>query len=49
MTTAAVQKEIDRQLAVMRDGAVDFFGEAELRERLAGGEVEVIEPPKTDN
>ena len=35
MTTAAVQKEIDRQLAVMRDGAVDFFGEAELRERLA--------------
>jgi len=28
------QWEVERQLAVMRDGAVDFFGEDELRERL---------------
>jgi len=27
--------ELDRQLAVMREGSVDFYGEAELRERLA--------------
>ena len=35
MTTAGVRKEIDRQIAVMRDGAVDFHGEEGLRERLA--------------
>jgi tyrosyl-tRNA synthetase len=29
-----IQKEVERQLAVMRDGAVAFFGEEELRERL---------------
>lgn len=28
------QGEVDRQLAVMREGAVDFFGEDELRARL---------------
>jgi len=27
--------EVERQLAVMRTGAVEFYGEAELRERLA--------------
>ncbi len=36
MTRAARKDaELERQLAVMREGSVDFFGEAELRERLA--------------
>ena len=35
MTDASIQKEVERQLAVMRDGAVDFHGERELAERLA--------------
>ena len=34
--TKGIQQEVERQLAVMRDGAVDFYGEDELRERLAG-------------
>jgi tyrosyl-tRNA synthetase len=29
-------REIERQIAAMREGSVDFHGEAELRERLAG-------------
>jgi tyrosyl-tRNA synthetase len=33
--SGSVEAEVERQLAVMRDGAVDFFGEDELRERLA--------------
>src|SRR5512134_3110779 len=28
-------REIERQIAVMRDASVDFYGEPELRERLA--------------
>jgi tyrosyl-tRNA synthetase len=35
MTRKATFGEVERQLAVMRDGAVEFYGEAELRERLA--------------
>jgi len=35
MTDAAIQREVERQLAVMREGAVDFHGEEELAERLA--------------
>ena len=35
MTRASVESEVERQLAVMREGAVEFYGEAELRERLA--------------
>ena len=35
MTDAAIKQEVERQLAVMREGAVDFHGEAELVERLA--------------
>ena len=27
MTSKAIQKEVDRQIEVMRDGAVDLFGE----------------------
>ncbi|MBB85595.1 MAG: tyrosine--tRNA ligase [Deltaproteobacteria bacterium] len=30
-----MKQEVERQLAVMREGAVDFHGEAELAERLA--------------
>ena len=30
-----LEKEVERQLDVMRDGAVDFFGEEDLRPRLA--------------
>jgi tyrosyl-tRNA synthetase len=30
-----VEVEVERQLEVMRDGSVDFYGEDELRERLA--------------
>jgi len=29
------EREIERQIAVMREASVDFYGEAELRERLA--------------
>lgn len=29
--------EVDRQIAIMRDGSADFYGEEELRERLAAG------------
>jgi tyrosyl-tRNA synthetase len=36
MTAGAIEKEVERQIAVMRDGAADFYGERELRERLAG-------------
>lgn len=35
MTDAEINAEVDRQLAVMRDGAVEFFGESELASRLA--------------
>lgn len=35
MTADAAEREVERQLAAMRDGAVDFFGEEELRPRLA--------------
>lgn len=35
MKASAIKQEVDRQLAVMREGAVDFYGEAELAERLA--------------
>ncbi len=35
MTRTSIDGEVDRQLAVMREGAVDFFGADELRERLA--------------
>jgi tyrosyl-tRNA synthetase len=31
----AADRELERQIAVMRDACVDFHGEAELRERLA--------------
>ena len=34
MTKAAIEKEVERQLAVMREGAVDFYGEDELKEKL---------------
>ena len=29
-----VEEEVERQLDLMREGCVDFFGEEELRERL---------------
>jgi tyrosyl-tRNA synthetase len=35
VTAKSIQREIERQLEVMRDGATDFFGEEELRSRLA--------------
>ncbi len=35
MTSKAIRKEIDRQIEVMRDGAVDLHGEDDLRKRLA--------------
>lgn len=35
MTEARIQAEVERQLAVMREGSVDFHGEAELARRLA--------------
>lgn len=35
MTETGVEKEVNRQLAVMREGAVDFFGEEELAVKLA--------------
>jgi len=34
MTEADLEKEIERQLAVMREGAVEFYGEEELAARL---------------
>lgn len=33
-TDAAIRQEVQRQIEVMREGAVDFYGEAELAERL---------------
>jgi len=35
MTDAQIQNEVDRQLAIMREGTVDFHGEADLALRLA--------------
>jgi tyrosyl-tRNA synthetase len=35
MTDAQLNKEVERQLAIMREGAVDFYGEEELAQRLA--------------
>ncbi len=35
MTDAQRNKEVERQLAIMREGAVDFYGEEELARRLA--------------
>ncbi len=35
MTDAQIEKEVERQLEVMREGAVDFYGEEELKRRLA--------------
>lgn len=35
MTGADLRREVERQLAIMREGAVDFHGEADLAERLA--------------
>src|SRR6056297_4161513 len=34
MKEADIEKEVARQLDVMREGAVDFYGEEELAERL---------------
>src|SRR5512139_305299 len=34
MTDARIQVEVERQLAVMREGSVDFHGESELARRL---------------
>jgi len=34
MSDEAIRAEVDRQLAQMRDGSVEFYGEDELRERL---------------
>lgn len=33
-TDAAIREEVRRQIEVMREGSVDFYGEAELAERL---------------
>ena len=35
MTDAAIKEEVARQLAIIREGTVDFYGEDELAERLA--------------
>jgi tyrosyl-tRNA synthetase len=35
MKGKAAEREIERQLAAMRAGTVDFYGEADLRERIA--------------
>jgi tyrosyl-tRNA synthetase len=35
MTDAELKREVERQLAVMREGAVDFYGEEDLASRLA--------------
>ncbi|MEE8475088.1 MAG: tyrosine--tRNA ligase [Myxococcota bacterium] len=34
MTQKSIRREVDRQLEGMREGAVDFYGEDELRQRL---------------
>ena len=34
MTPSAIQREADRQLEAMREGAIEFYGGEELRERL---------------
>ena len=34
MSSGKIEREVERQLEVMRDGAVDFYGEGELREHL---------------
>jgi tyrosyl-tRNA synthetase len=36
MSDEAIRAEVERQLTVMRDGCVEFYGEDELRDRLAG-------------
>jgi tyrosyl-tRNA synthetase len=36
VTVTKLDQEVERQLDVMRDGAVEFYGEDELRERLRG-------------
>jgi tyrosyl-tRNA synthetase len=35
MSAARMEREVERQIAAMREGAVELYGEAELRERLA--------------
>ncbi len=35
MTDGQTNKEVERQLAIMREGAVDFYGEEDLARRLA--------------
>jgi tyrosyl-tRNA synthetase len=35
VTPQSTDREVERQLAAMRDGSVDFFGEEDLRPRLA--------------
>jgi tyrosyl-tRNA synthetase len=35
VTETGLEKEVERQLDVMRDGVVDFYGEEDLRPRLA--------------
>ncbi|MBW2386477.1 MAG: tyrosine--tRNA ligase [Deltaproteobacteria bacterium] len=35
MSDEAIRAEVERQLSVMKDGSVDFYGEEDLRERLA--------------
>lgn len=35
MTDAQIEQEVKRQLSVMREGAVDFYGEEELAKRLS--------------
>lgn len=37
MTDGSIEQEVERQLEVMRDGAVNFYGEPELKKRLATG------------
>ena len=37
---AEIQQEIERQVEIIREGTVDFYGEEELRTRLATGLVE---------
>ena len=34
MSSGEIEREVERQLEMMRDGAVDFYGEEELREHL---------------
>jgi tyrosyl-tRNA synthetase len=34
VSSGKIEREVERQLEVMRDGAVDFYGEEELREHL---------------